>query len=217
MTGLPKASNTAATSGTQPAGSSVVELVVEQMRRSHLRAVLQIDRAVYQRPWSKSLYLDELSQPRNRLYLVARDRRTVIGYVGLIAVAGEGHIASLAVDPSTQNQGVGSVLLLALHQAVRNKRLPGPDPVGEDIAAIQHMTLEVRASNLIAQRLYSKFGYAPVGTRASYYRGRPGQKREDAIVMWCHDINNAKHGERLQNIAKGSTAVSPATTRTASA
>ncbi len=180
-------------------------LLVEPMRRSHLRDVLQIDRSVYPRPWSKSLYLDELSQPQNRLYLIARESRTVIGYVGLIAVAEQGHIASLAVSPQAQNQGVGSMLMLALHQAVRNKHLPDPvqacpAPVGSAVAEIQHMTLEVRASNLSAQRLYSRFGYAPVGTRTGYYRGRPGQKRENAIVMWCHDIDSTEHGERLQRI-----------------
>ncbi len=47
-------------------------------------------------------------------------------------------------------------------------------------AACRKATLEVRASNIAAQRLYFQFGFAPVGTRPLYYR-RPS---EDALILW---------------------------------
>jgi len=45
--------------------------------------------------------------------------------------------------------------------------------------------LEVRASNRGAQRLYSRFGFAPVAVRKRYYT----DNHEDAIVMFLDDIS----------------------------
>ena len=58
-------------------------------------------------------------------------------------------------------------------------------------------TLEVRASSTGAQALYRSFGFAPAGVRARYYEGR-----EDAIVMWCHDIQGAEYADRLAGLRR---------------
>jgi ribosomal-protein-alanine N-acetyltransferase len=57
-------------------------------------------------------------------------------------------------------------------------------------------TLEVRASNVAAQELYRRFGFVPAGVRARYYEGV-----EDAIVMWCHDIQSPEYGRRLEELS----------------
>ena len=59
-------------------------------------------------------------------------------------------------------------------------------------------TLEVRASNTAAQELYRQFGFVPAGVRKRYY-----ENTEDAIVMWCHDIQSDEYAERLRTIAAG--------------
>jgi len=43
------------------------------------------------------------------------------------------------------------------------------------------MTLEVRVSNQVAQNLYAKFGFRPVGLRKGYY----SDNHEDALIMWA--------------------------------
>jgi ribosomal-protein-alanine N-acetyltransferase len=58
------------------------------------------------------------------------------------------------------------------------------------------MTLEVRVSNERAQALYRRFGYVPAGVRAKYY----GDNNEDALIMWCHDIQKTEHAERLAGL-----------------
>lgn len=216
----------AAVVGTAAAVATVGPVQIEPMRRRHLRAIRAIDKLVYPRPWSLALYLDELSRPDNRLYLVARATapvqrpplapqkqqhpppskrpnrdNAVLGYVGLIAVAGEGHISSVAVHPSAQGQGVGTALMLALHRAVHNRCLPDGEPVGRAVREVTDLTLEVRVSNRSAQSLYTRFGYAPVGSRAGYYRGILNHHSEDALVMWCHDVDGAEHGDRLDCLA----------------
>lgn len=206
------------------------------MRRRHLRAVRAIDAQVYPRPWSMGLYLDELKRADNRVYFVACDPAAgpppaatdvktktgakrpkvgpVVGYIGMMGVIDEGHITSVAVDPARQGSRVGARLLWELHQALRTDGCPSSGPIAAT-------TLEVRASNTPAQRLYSWFGYAPVGVRKDYYRGKlvrsprtagDGSLRsslrqreratEDALVMWCHDIAGDEHGERLARIGR---------------
>ncbi len=41
-----------------------------------------------------------------------------------------------------------------------------------------------------AQELYRKFGFAPAGVRKRYY-----ENTEDAIVMWCHDIQTEDYAD----------------------
>jgi ribosomal-protein-alanine N-acetyltransferase len=60
-------------------------LEVTRMRRRHLRGVMAIERRVYPRPWSPNLFLSEMAETENRIYLVARLDRQVVGYAGMIS------------------------------------------------------------------------------------------------------------------------------------
>jgi ribosomal-protein-alanine N-acetyltransferase len=57
------------------------------------------------------------------------------------------------------------------------------------------MSLEVRVSNKAAQALYAKFGFVPAGIRQRYY-----ENSEDAIVMWCHDIDGDEYAAKLASL-----------------
>jgi ribosomal-protein-alanine N-acetyltransferase len=61
-------------------------------------------------------------------------------------------------------------------------------------AGAKHLTLEVRITNSVAQGLYDRFGFDPVGRRKNYY------KDEDALVMWATDIDTPEYAERLTAI-----------------
>src|ERR687898_42792 len=74
-------------------------LEVTRMRRRHLRGVMAIERQVYPRPWSPNLFLSEMSESRNRCYLVARLDREVVGYGGPVWCGGEGHVTNAARGP----------------------------------------------------------------------------------------------------------------------
>ncbi|HEV7721417.1 MAG TPA: ribosomal protein S18-alanine N-acetyltransferase [Iamia sp.] len=158
-------------------------VVITPMRRRHLRQVLRIDQQVYPRPWSLGLYLGELSTTDGRSYLVARRGTEVVGYAGLMVIAGDAHVTTVAVAPVHQHQGLATRLLLVLAR--------------EAVAlGAERVTLEVRASNLHAQRLYSRFGFAPAGIRKAYYV----DNREDAVIMWAIDVGAAPYAERLAGI-----------------
>ena len=158
--------------------------IIEPMRHRHVGQILAIERASYPKPWSAQVFHDELDQARDgqRFYLVARHGRPVIGYGGLMFAVDEAHVTNLAVHPGHRRDGVATRLLGALaREAIERGNTA--------------WTLEVRASNVAAQQLYRNFGFAPAGVRARYYEGT-----EDAIVMWCHDIQSSEYARRLQEL-----------------
>ncbi|CAN5545811.1 hypothetical protein BH20ACT2_BH20ACT2_01920 [soil metagenome] len=157
-----------------------LEVELAAMRRRHLRGVLRIEAQVYPRPWSLGLFMGELALRGSRVYLVARVEHRVVGYAGLMLVAGDGHITTIAVDPDWHGLKIGTRLLL--HLARRG------------IAqGAEQLTLEVRVTNVAAQSLYRAFGFVPAGIRKNYY----AEIGEDALVMWAHDVQDEAYAQRL--------------------
>jgi len=144
---------------------------VTRMRRRHLRGVMAIERQVYSRPWSPNLFLAEMSESRNRCYLVARMDREVVGYGGMICYGEEAHVTNVAVDPLHHRHKIGSRLL---HDLIEAAIEMGAEAV----------SLEVRVTNWGAQRLYGRFGFRPVGVRKNYYQ----EINEDALIMWLDGL-----------------------------
>ena len=157
---------------------------ISTMERYHLGEVQRVDALVYVRPWSISMLRQELEKRESRHYVVARIDDQHVGHAGIMVIAGEGHITTVAVDPAWQRQGVGALLMIELHHYAIDRRL-------------ESLTLEVRVSNVAAISLYRRFGYAPAGVRKNYY----SDEGEDGLVMWAHDIHMPAHRARLDTIA----------------
>jgi [ribosomal protein S18]-alanine N-acetyltransferase len=160
------------------------ELEITRMRRRHLKGVMAIERQVYPRPWSPSLFLSEMSEPNNRAYLVARMGRDVVGYGGMICYGDEAHITTIAVDPIHHRRKIGTRLMYELMA----------EALGMGAGAV---SLEVRMSNWGAQRMYGRFGFRPVGVRKGYYQ----ETGEDALVMWVDDVGRREYRKLLDRIA----------------
>lgn len=175
----------------RPAGepSGVDGLEIEPMRRRHLRQAMPLEEAAYPTSWSRSVFEGELDQVRDgsRVYLVARRNRTVVGYAGVWIVpdpdGNQAHITNVVVAPAMRRLGVASRLLVELARVIIDRGCVA-------------WTLEVRASSEGAQALYRAFGFAPAGIRKNYY-----DNSEDAIVMWCHDIDTPEYADRLAGLA----------------
>lgn len=164
--------------------TAVAATVVEPMRRRHLRRVLRIDAAEAGERWSLGLFLAELRRgDDSRCYLVARRNAEVVGFAGMLFAGDDGHVTTIATDPSHRRQGVATALLVALATDARRR-------------GTKAMTLEVRASNESALGLYRRFGFAPAGVRKAYYN----DNGEDALVLWADDIDTDAYGERLTRL-----------------
>jgi ribosomal-protein-alanine N-acetyltransferase len=98
--------------------------------------------------------------------LVAEDGAGVVGYVVGRSVLDQGEILNLGVSLQARRRGIGAALV---------RRLLGTF----SSAGVREAFLEVRESNLAAQRLYQSFGFRDVGRRRRYYR-RPV---EDAVLL----------------------------------
>lgn len=156
---------------------------VGPMRRRHLRGVLRIEEQVNPRPWSLSLFMSELRYTESRAYLVARVGTEIVGYAGLMLVAGDGHVTNVGVDPAHRRQGIATRLMLELTRRALEE-------------GAEALTLEVRMSNTGAQELYRRFGFVPAGVRKGYY----SDAGEDALIMWATDIDTPAHRARLLEI-----------------
>jgi ribosomal-protein-alanine N-acetyltransferase len=167
-------------------------LTIEPMQRRDLRrGVMAIEALSYPKPWSQGVFDSELAQVRSgaRRYLVARTpgnsgrgRGPIVGYAGLWFTADEAHVTNVAVAPEQQRRGVATALLLAQAEVAIDR---GCDA----------WTLEVRVSSKGAQELYRRFGFNPAGVRARYY-----ENTEDAIVMWCNDIQSDRYRALLDSL-----------------
>lgn len=115
--------------------------------------------------WPLQMFLDELSQPETRSYLVAEDEGRIIGYAGLMCIEPIADVQTIAVVPEREGEGIGSALLTALIAEAMRRRAAD-------------VLLEVRADNPRAQALYTRFGFRHIHTRPRYYRDGV-----DALIM----------------------------------
>jgi len=163
-------------------------VAIGPLQRRHLRDVVKVEHGTYPKPWSREVFESELAQVRDgtRYYVVATDGRSIVGYAGLWFVDGpdgnEAHVTNVVVAGEQRRMGVATRLMLDLADAA----------IAHDCVS---WTLEVRSTNEGALSLYRRFGFAPAGIRKRYY-----ENADDAIVMWCHDIDTDEYERQLGSL-----------------
>ena len=107
----------------------------------------------------------------------------VVGFVGVWLLADEAHIVTVAVRDGYRGRGVGELLLIAaIETALRERQAV--------------VTLECRVSNVVALKLYEKYGFERVGLRPRYY----SDNHEDAYVMTVGGIEEAAYRRRFERL-----------------
>ncbi|MDI3309914.1 MAG: ribosomal protein S18-alanine N-acetyltransferase [Thermoanaerobacterium sp.] len=148
-----------------------MDIKIRPMIKSDIDKVMEIEYLSFSVPWSFESFVMEVTQNKCAHYIVAEVDGKIAGYGGFWVVVDEGHITNIAVHPYFRGQGVGSAIVEGLIELAKNN-------------GITSMTLEVRESNLVAQSLYKKYGFKPVGKRRGYYQ----DNNEDAVIMWKYDM-----------------------------
>lgn len=186
------------------------------MDQADVTEVSRIERRCFDNPWPSAAYRRELRNPRQNYYVVLRAhpddppdefelprsglpssrlaesirarlpilhlaRRNgfassgphIAGFAGMWCVYDEAHVTTIGVDPHYRGRGFGEVLLLSLFDEAARR-------------GANWLTLEVRVSNDVAQRLYAKYGMSVQGTRKHYY----SDNGEDALVMWSRSLRD---------------------------
>jgi ribosomal-protein-alanine N-acetyltransferase len=195
---------------------------IEPMAEDDIPEVQQIESQSFSTPWSANTYRREIRNQSSCRYLVARSSPTpppsrangaplarraglisqlfaalfppaasspqgcpIVGYGGLWLTVDEAHVTTIAVDPQHRGFGVGELMLNGLIDAAYELQA-------------KMLTLEVRVSNAVAQRLYIKYGFQPAGTRPRYYT----DNGEDALIMWTEAIDTPEYQGRLSELRR---------------
>jgi len=129
---------------------------------------------------------------RNRFFsneLPSSRGHYIIGFAGFWVLADEAHIITIAVREAYRQQGIGELLLISIIGLATELKA-------------RMVTLEVRASNTVAQTLYTKYGFAQVGVRRGYYidTGYNIDSREDGLLMSTQNITSAAFQTHLQQL-----------------
>ena len=145
-------------------GLHKIEIV--PMCPSHVPAISAMEAETFSTPWDEASIRGELENPL-ALWLVGVDEAgTVLGYVGSQTCFEDADILNVCVTPAARRRGIAEALMRELEARLVPK-------------GVEKITLEVRASNEAAIRLYEKLGYAQVGVRKGYYE----KPREDALIL----------------------------------
>ncbi|MEQ1896373.1 MAG: ribosomal protein S18-alanine N-acetyltransferase [Vicinamibacterales bacterium] len=137
-----------------------------------LTGVLEVEAQSFTNPWTREMYQWELTnRDLCRIYVVRTPEHRVAGFCAFWLVFDEIHINNVALRPSCRGLGLGSALMR--HVLAEGRRL-----------GARRATLEVRASNAGARRLYERLGFGVAGTRRNYY----SSPVEDALILWHEHV-----------------------------
>lgn len=189
--------------------------IIRRMEYEDIPQVAQIDREAFPGEWvfrSQAAYKQDLDNPSIRYIVACRDkdatesgrqvtprpswfkrvfsyerrldtREYIVGFAGFWMMVGEAHIIAIGVRNGYRQLGIGEGLLIAAIELAQ-------------ILNANIVTLEVRASNVIAQELYRKYGFQVTGRRLKYY----SSDGEDAIIMSTDNISSPSFQAPFQRL-----------------
>ena len=154
---------------------------IRKMYLSDVDEVYDMDAKCFgEKHWSREIFVKELSNP-NALYYVAEEKNSkaikkkLLGFIGVWMILDEMHIMTLGTEPEYRGKKIAENLLLAsLDSCLRS--------------GVRTVTLEVRLSNIAAQKLYEKYGFQHQGVRKNYY----SDDGESALILWTENIQEDK-------------------------
>lgn len=147
------------------------------MTPDDIKCAAYLEQMIFSDPWSEKVYRETL-ELEGVVYLVAEDDDAeselnntpackIIGLAGVRNIVGDGEITNVMVIPEYRGRGCAYKILSQLIVE------------GEGLG-VRDFTLEVRASNEPAIKLYEKLGFVTEGVRRGYYE----HPKEDALIMW---------------------------------
>jgi ribosomal-protein-alanine N-acetyltransferase len=147
-------------------------LIERTLAERDLDEIVEIESASFSNPWTRAMYAWEL-QNRSvcHIYVARTPACRVAAFCAFWLVVDEIHINNVAVLPQYRGRGMGSAVLR--HVLDEARRL-----------GAARATLEVRASNEGARRLYERLGFHVGGVRPNYY----SSPVEDALILWRDNL-----------------------------
>jgi [ribosomal protein S18]-alanine N-acetyltransferase len=144
------------------------EVTIERVSADEdVTAVAALEAECFTNPWTREMLARELHQSTvARVYALRLPGYRVAAFCACWLLVDELHINTIAVHPDVRRQGLASRLMEHLLAAAA-------------IEGAERAILEVRRSNVPAQRLYERLGFRVTGVRRNYYT----QPEEDALLL----------------------------------
>jgi len=136
---------------------------ITKMKKSDINQVLNLEDSHKIHILNANILNSDLDND-NYYYLVAKIDEKIVGYIGISYIIDSADVISIVVDKNYTRQGIATMLLNSIFDfAVKNN--------------ITKIMLEVRKSNISAQKLYEKNGFKKISVRKNYY-----DNIEDAFI-----------------------------------
>ena len=144
------------------------QVIITKMTKEDLPGVFEVEKNAFPIPWPISSFEEELNNIL-ATYLVAKIDEKIVGYIGMQFIMDECHILNIAVDTDYRRMGIATRLVNELFKHCKKHKTT-------------YVMLEVRVTNIPAQKLYSKLGFKDEVLRKDYYKN-PDGTRTDALIM----------------------------------
>lgn len=183
----------------------LMSIYIRRMREEDIPQAVEIEQICFTRPWSKSIFKATLLLPYAAYYVAVEEDANqsagqaperdagqnadqplepdqkqmvpkqdavqsperIVGICGVKKIFEEGEISNVAVRPGFRGRGISRRMLETLLQEARDD-------------GVEDFTLEVRAGNDVAIRLYESLGFLTEGVRPHFY----DKPVEDGLIMW---------------------------------
>lgn len=148
------------------------QILLKSLDIEDIEEILAIERMCFKSAWSREVFANEVLSVDDFYCIGAKIHDTetgqprLVGFIVYWDVYQYLHIINIAVHQDYRNIGIGRRLICHAMEFTRANN-------------IRIVMLEVRRSNIVAQKLYQKFGFEKVGVKRGYYPD--GQ--EDALMM----------------------------------
>lgn len=146
------------------------QLIVQSATVLDLEDIFALERRSFPIPWSRQMFLDELSGDHKHLLCVFQSNPGIesplLGFICFHSCLDEATLLRIAIHPDKRRKGIASFLLREMMSLLKDNK-------------VREIFLEVGAANQAAQRLYQSFHFQLVGRRPEYYPGT----HEDALIM----------------------------------
>ena len=139
-------------------------IIISKMQDEDIEEALLTEQSHNIHILSKNILKEDIKN-KNYNYLVAKNNDgKIIGYIGISYVLDSADIISIVVHKDYTQKGIATLLLQEIFKFAKDNN-------------IQKLMLEVRRSNIPAQKLYEKHGFKQIAIRNNYY-----DNTEDALI-----------------------------------
>lgn len=140
------------------------------IRRIHAgdgKTIEALERLCFSDVWHAGMWEGMVQNGLDEVWLLEDQDAKLWGYINFRFLAGEGELMRIAVHPSARGGGYARKLMVQMEKSAAQN-------------GVKDLTLEVRAGNYAAIKLYKSCGFECEATRKAYYR----EPVEDALIMW---------------------------------